>query len=85
MSETRTVVVIRESVAESWLIDSGTVVALVVPVLIGWWLESEALQWIGSIIAFLAICGRALGKTKPMTIAQAREYLDRVEAQEPSP
>lgn len=82
MSDKQTVIVLSETVLESWARDAGTFAMLVGLCSVGWFLDSQALQWIGGIMAMIAILGRVLGTAQKsrMTIAQARAKLDELEA-----
>ena len=78
----KNVIVIHETVAKSWARDASTLALFVALIGIGVFLESTAMQWIGAIVGFVAIVGRA-SKTHNdarMTIAEAREFLDKLEA-----
>lgn len=76
------IIIITESARESWSRDASTVVAFVTMIGIGVFLESTALQWVGAILGFLHIIGRAtrLFKDNRYTIEQARKRLDELEA-----
>lgn len=75
------VILISESVMDSWARDSFMFCTLVGLVLVGWFLDSAALQWVGALMGFLSVCVRASGRTKAarMTIAEARAKLDDLE------
>lgn len=82
MSDKQTVIVISETVLESWARDAGTFAVFIGFCAVGWFLDSQALQWIGSIMAMIAVVGRTartMNRSR-MTIAQARAKLDELEA-----
>lgn len=58
---------------------SGAV--LLALVLLGWWIGSAALQWIGGIVWILFLFGRAANTLQKyrFTITEARDELDRLE------
>jgi len=81
MADKQIVIIIRESTLESVISDTYSIGALVGAVLLGWWIGSDALQWIAGIIMFLVIAGESAGKYKnKLTIEQARKRLDEIEA-----
>lgn len=75
----RTVIIIRETVAESIVTDVVTFACLIVSIAVGKWLGSDALQWIAGILMVLTIIA-----TKPRwrktfySIADAKAYLDTI-------
>lgn len=76
------VIIIREGLAESIAKDSFTFLMLTGLVFVGWLLESTALQWIGALMGFAAVCVKASGaqKRRTFTIEGARKRLDEMEA-----
>lgn len=76
------VVIIRENLAESIAKDCFTFLMLAGLVFVGWLLDSTALQWIGSLMGFAAVCVKASGaqKRRTFTIEGARKRLDELEA-----
>lgn len=82
MSNSPTLILIRESAKESWLRDMSTLATFLSLIGIGVFLDSGAMQWIGAVIGFLSIGGRASGvrKQATMTIEQARAKLDEMES-----
>ena len=73
------IIVIHETVLQSWARDIGTFAMFFALIGIGWLINSSAMQWAGAIIAFIAIVQRASGKVERLTIAGAREKLDELE------
>lgn len=82
MSKSPEVVIIHETIAKSWLRDLSTFTLLAALIGLGVLLDSAAMQWIGAIIGFITIVARAVGahKSSRKTIAQARQFLDELEA-----
>lgn len=72
------VIIVRESVLESWATDASTFALVVGLIGIGWLLGSNAMQWLGALFAFLTILARAMTE-RVYTIAEARAELDRIE------
>lgn len=79
------VIIIRENLAESIAKDCFTFVMLTSLVFVGWLLDSTALQWIGSLMGFAAVCVKASGaqKRRTFTIEGARKRLDEMESGTP--
>lgn len=77
-----TIILIREGWVQSWLRDASTFVLFIALIGIGVLLQSTAMQWVGALIGFLHIAGRArqLYKTNSFTIPEARAKLDELEA-----
>lgn len=82
MSKPNEVIIIHETVIQSWVRDASSVVMFVALIGIGVYLQSGAMQWAGAIIGFITIIGRAGGYShrNKMTVAQARKRLDEIEA-----
>lgn len=82
MSKPNEVIIIHETVIQSWVHDASSAVMFVALIGIGVYLQSGAMQWAGAILGFLTISGQAstyINKNK-MTVAQARKRLDEIEA-----
>lgn len=80
--EVKMIRVVNETLAQSLLSDAGTIAMLVSLVLVGKFIGSEALQWVGAIMGFLAVLSRASKSAPKMTIEEARAYLDKLESSE---
>lgn len=77
----KAVILIRETTAESLWKDATTCAVFVVLIGLGWWIDSNAMQWFGGVLAFLFAMGRAsvaLAKAT-CTVAEARARLDKME------
>lgn len=81
MSEKPPIVVIRQSVREAVISDISTVVSLVAVIGIGVLLDSAAMQWIGAILGMLSVVSRASKVARRMSIAEARAFIDKLEAE----
>jgi hypothetical protein len=79
----RHIMIIHETVAQSWMRDASSVAGFVALIGIGVWLDSGAMQWTGAILGFLVIAGRMqrVWKDNRYTIEQARKRLDEIEAE----
>lgn len=80
MTERVVIIILRETALQSLVADAGTVGSFLSLIGIGLWLDSAALQWVGAILGFVFIIIRARGRNKRRTIAEARSYLDELEA-----
>jgi len=80
--KTDTVILVHETILQSWAHDAGTFATIAGLVAIGVFLDSTALQWIGAIMGFCAVIARSSGTVQRsrMTVAQARIKLDEIEA-----
>jgi hypothetical protein len=79
MKEKTSIIVIHESVAQSWARDASSFVMAVVMMGVGVWLESGAMQWVGAFMWFLAMLNMAMNAARKMTVAEARKRLDEIE------
>lgn len=59
MSKRRTVIIIHETVMQSWLRDIGTFAMTVGVISVGVILNSDAMQWVGAVVLILAAISRA--------------------------
>lgn len=74
------IIIIRESLLESLLVDSTTYVLIVAVIGTGWFLGSSAMEWAGFVILAITAMTVAVGKEgKKKTIKEAREFLDKLE------
>lgn len=76
------VIIVHESIANSWATDASTFAMFLALIGIGWALGSDAMQWVGGIIGFIMVASRAADKktSRRFTIAEARAELDKIEA-----
>lgn len=79
MADKTSVIIIHETVLQSLARDAGTVAVFVALIGIGWFIGSTAMQWVGAIIAFIALWQRAAGSVQRLTIGEARQKLDTLE------
>lgn len=82
MSDAPEILIIHETMAQSMVRDASTVAMFFSLVMVGIWLESDVLQWVGAIIGFIVIVLNAvrLAMGAKMTVAEARKRLDEIEA-----
>ena len=69
----------HESFKESVASDCFTFGMLVGVVLVGKWVDSDALEWIGGLMVIFGVIGKAFSKFPKMTIDEARAKLDEIE------
>lgn len=73
------VMIIHETVLQSYLIDTSTFIMFAALIGLGVYLDSAAMQWVGALIGFVTIAGR-IARHGRMTIEQARKRLDELES-----
>jgi hypothetical protein len=73
------VMLIRESVTESFLIDGGTMVASLIVIYVSWLFNSQAMGWFGLFFILAGIIPAWSMKGDTYTIAEARDKLDEIE------
>lgn len=73
------IIVLHETVLQSYLIDSSTFLLFAALIGLGVYLDSSAMQWVGAIIGFFTMCGR-INRQSRLTIPEARAKLDEMEA-----
>lgn len=74
------ILLIRETVAQSWLRDLGTFTMFAGLIGLGWLIDSTTMQVVGAIVGMTATFARAGASRNIMTIQEARAALDRWEA-----
>jgi hypothetical protein len=74
------IMLISESVLESWMHDASTFALFIAMIGMGVYLDSSAMQWVGALMGFVTIISHAAKNKSRMTIAQARARLDELEA-----
>jgi hypothetical protein len=79
MTKKTEVIVIHETVLQSWLIDASTFALFICLIGVGIFLDSNAMQWVGAVIGFLTMVGR-FSRLNRLTIEQARARLNELEA-----
>jgi len=81
MTDRKEVLIIHETVRESWIKDASTFALFLALIGIGVLLGSPAMQWVGALFGFLAIMYRAseARKQNTFTVAEARSRLDEIE------
>jgi hypothetical protein len=78
------VIILKETVLESWMTDAITFALFLALIGIGVLLGSVAMQWVGGIVGFIAIGSREKLKAHRMTIGEARAKLDSLESAAPT-
>lgn len=73
------VIILHESVAQSWARDASSFVMAMGMMGVGVWLGSSAMQWIGGLLWLLALATKASSMAKRMTVAEARQRLDEID------
>lgn len=73
------IIIIRETVAQSWAIDAGTFLLFAALIGLGVLLDSGAMQWAGFIVGMAIAVSWARRKETHCTIEQARVRLDEIE------
>jgi hypothetical protein len=79
MKDQPVIIVVHETLARSIAADAVTLFVCLLTAAPGVLLSSAALQWTGAIMFLLWVLGRASGRSKRMSITQARAELDRIE------
>lgn len=81
MTDKREILIITESVGQSWRRDLSSLVTIIALIGIGILLKSNAMQWVGAILGFLMIMSRAARTVKDnrFTVEEARKRLDEIE------
>lgn len=79
------VVIVDNRLWQSLGRDIATLGTFVSMIGLGVFLQSSAMQWVGGLIWFLWVIGRAaiVEKKARMTIPQARAFLDKLEGRKP--
>lgn len=74
----------EETMWESIVTDTYTYGGLVVSILVGWFIGSDALQWIAGIMFILAVISTAIAnpKRRRMSLAQAKAYIAELETKQ---
>lgn len=79
MSDKNHVIILRESAAQSLISDAGTALLFVSLIGLGVWLDSNAMQWAGALVAFLSVLARSSRFGRRLSISEARQCLDDIE------
>lgn len=75
-------VVIHETTLQSWGRDASTFVLFAALIGLGVLLDSSAMQWMGAIVGFIAVCARTRPNVHRVDANGARRLLDKIEAAE---
>ena len=79
MTEKTKVIVIRETLRESIISDTYSLMIAFGMMLPGYLLDINALQWLGAVMFIITLPAMGFNSKTKMTIAEAREYLDKLE------
>lgn len=84
MKNETTIVLIDDRLSLSAARDAFSFGTLVAMIAVGWLLDSSAMQWVGAIVWFMWLIGRAtsLAKVSRCTPEQARERIDAILARD---
>jgi len=74
------VIIVHETILKSVVVDATAFALFLSLIGVGWFLNSNAMQWVGAIIGFITIVAQSSVRTKRCTIAQARKKLDELES-----
>lgn len=82
MSKSIEVIIVHETVLQSWVRDASTAALFIVLVGTGALLDSSAMQWVGAAVGFGTVISRSIsaGNNSRMTVDQARKRLDEIDA-----
>lgn len=75
MEGKKLVVILHETVAQSWMRDLGSFGMALALVGVGWWAGSAALQWVGAIVFFLLMFAKKGGIALRLTPQEAADHL----------
>ncbi len=76
------IIIIRETVRESIVTDTYSLLVAFAMMLPGYFLGIEALQWLGAILFMVWLLSAGGNIKRRKTIAEARAYLDELEQKE---
>lgn len=76
------IIIVRETVRESIITDTYSLLVAFAMVLPGYLLDIESLQWLGSALFMVWLLSAGNNYTTRRTIAEARAYLDELEQKE---
>lgn len=79
MAEQIKVIVLRETLRESIISDTYSLLIAFAMIVPGYLLGINALQWAGAVAFFITLLAMGFNSKTKMTIAEAREYLDKLE------
>ena len=81
MSQETKIIIVHETMLQSYINDAGTFGGLILSCYVGYLLDSSALQWIAGLFLILFIVSRSVGKYEThYTVEEAQEELDRIKA-----
>ena len=74
------IILVHETVWQSWARDAGTFLLFASLIGIGIAADSDAMQWIAAIMAFITTFARSSGNVERLSVEEARAKLDAIEA-----
>lgn len=74
-AEKNYIIIVRETILQSWLIDASTFALFVGLIGAGVYLQSSAMQWAGMTVAFVTCLAMANNRRRKMTRAEAIKFL----------
>ena len=74
--ETPKVIILTESVAQSWARDAGTVAASLALLLPGWWVQSGWISAVGLFMLCAMVLKWARGTGRESTLEEARDQIN---------
>lgn len=77
----KTIIVLHESVKQSWLRDAGTLLTFVAMVVFAEWMDSAAGRNVCIALFFLLLFAK-IKVSDPMTPSEARKRIDQIEREE---
>ena len=81
MSQETKIIIIHETMLQSYINDAGTFGGLILSCYVGYLLDSSALQWIAGLLLIIGIIYRSVsGYKNHYTVDGAQEELDRIKA-----
>lgn len=79
MTEKTKVIVIRETWKESIISDTYSYLIAISMMVPGYLLDINALQWLGAVMFIITLLAMGANSKVKMTVAEARDYLDKLE------
>lgn len=79
MTDRATIIIVHETILQSWGRDLGVFALFVGLIGLGVYLESRPMQWAGFLVACVSILSLVSDRAERVTIPEARAILDRLE------
>ena len=78
-----TIRIATETALQSWARDASSFALFTALIGVGVYLDSSAMQWAGFMCAVIILANQGMKLVPKLTITEAREYLDKLEADTP--